>query len=62
MDEAGPASGFVRPENAEEPEVGLLCPTGRLCWEPYDSMAKVPPCCHCPGSAPARAQGGAWRL
>ena len=48
--------------DAEEPEVGLLCPTGRLCWEPYDSMAKVPPCCHCPGSAPARAQGGAWRL
>jgi len=36
VDEAEPGAGFVRPEGAEEPEVGLLCPTGRLCWEPWE--------------------------
>ena len=43
VDEAAPAAGFVRPEDAEEPEVGLICPTGRLCWEPYEAVSKNRP-------------------
>jgi len=42
VDDAEPAAGYARPEDAEEPEVGLLCPTGRLCWEAYEDHGLHP--------------------
>ena len=42
VDDAEPAAGYARPEDAEEPEVGLLCPTGRLCWEAYEEHGLHP--------------------